>query len=138
MLKLLVTIVSVLVIIAADKSIVHVQSQPDRIHVRIQNDLGDFYTQLYAHCQSKDDDIGEHYIMTGHYIEWKFNMNIIGSTLFWCNFAWNSTKIRFDVYNAHHDDLHCDSQCWRSIRPDGAYFYHQYHPRNQWLKKISW
>ncbi|XP_057428962.1 S-protein homolog 5-like [Lotus japonicus] len=145
MLKVLVTIVSVLVIISACVLIVPVQGQEGGVDrwfwrktVRIINDLGDDSTQLYVHCRSKDDDIGEHYLTNGQFIEWSFNVNIWRTTLFWCNFAWNSEQQSFDIYTRK-DYNTCKAQCWRSIRPDGAYFYHEYGSANPyWLKKLSW
>ena len=137
MLKLLVTVLFVFVIIAADMMIVPVQGQHIIFWVntvRVQNDLGG-NTQLVVHCRSKDDDLGTHNLSSGQSFEWSFRDNFWGTTLFWCNFDWNNMHKSFDIYNYQYDV--CNSRCFRSIRPDGAYFYGgKVNP--VWEKRYSW
>ncbi|XP_057444366.1 S-protein homolog 29-like [Lotus japonicus] len=143
MLKVLGTVFLLMSIIVPDKFIVPVQSQqggrdrwPWRKIVRVQNDLGNGVT-LYVHCRSKDDDLGEHYLSNGQYQEWSFGISWIGSTLFWCNVGWNDVKHSFEAYNNGRDYLLCGSQCWRSIKPDGAYFYLE-RKGHRWVKQYEW
>nr|AFK40358.1 unknown [Lotus japonicus] len=104
--------------------------------VRITNDLkGSGFTQLLVHCGSKDDDLGIHYLQSGQSFQWSFKDNIWGTTLFWCHLGWNSVSQTITAYR--YSDDSCGSQCWRSIRPDGAYFYSA-EPFRRWDKKYSW
>ncbi|RDX65426.1 S-protein-like 2, partial [Mucuna pruriens] len=103
--------------------------------VRVQNDLKDGII-LYLHCKSKDDDLGQHDLGTGQYQEWSFRDNFADTTLFWCSMFAYDTKMSFEIYNAKIDESKCDKQCYRSIRPDGGYFYDQLH--NLWEKRYSW
>lgn len=101
--------------------------------VRVQNELG---TTLYIHCQSADTDLGIHNLASGQYVDWSFRANIRATTLFWCVLKWNSVGQKVIVYDAQKDEGDCAAQCWRIIRPDGAYFFHQY--KNYWEKRYSW
>ncbi|XP_057440033.1 S-protein homolog 29-like [Lotus japonicus] len=139
-LKVLV-IVFWLVSITTDKFIEPVQGQHGdgflgKKTVRVQNDLGNGVT-LFVQCRSKDDDLGPHYLSNGQYQEWSFINSVFGVTLFWCNIGWNDVKKSFIVYNVDRDGHVCGSRCWRSIKSDGAYFYHQYE-RGQWVMEIKW
>ncbi|XP_057440638.1 S-protein homolog 29-like [Lotus japonicus] len=137
MLKVLGIILSVLVIIATDVLIAPVQGfdNPAERSVRVINNFTDnSYTQLYVHCHSKDDDLGEHYLSKGQYTEWFFADNIWGTTLFWCHFAWNNVQKSFRVYSTKHDDER-GYYCYLAIKEDGAYFYDGF---QYWNKMIPW
>ncbi|XP_027343138.1 S-protein homolog 24-like [Abrus precatorius] len=135
MLKGLATVVVLLMIIATDT--VQVQGFPSgKKTVRVQNDL-DGGTLLYLHCRSKDNDLGLHVLATQTYQEWSFHDNVSGTTLFWCKFQFDGVaEVSFEIYSAKTDDSQCGSQCWRSIRKDGAYFYDEY--KKIWVRRYSW
>ena len=79
---------------------------------------------LRFRCQSKDDDLGEHTLNTGQEFNWKFSPNILGTTLFFCHFYWNSKDRSFAVYDDRLRDLCSDSfksQCYWVAKPDGFY-----------------
>lgn len=145
MLKVLVTVLSLLAIIATHMLSVPVQGQQGEIDrapwkktVRVENDLvGSNFTQLLVHCRSGDDDLGVHYLTVGQFVEWTFNDNFWGRTLFWCNLAWNDVQKSIEVYKSKDDYIYCGAQCWRSIRPDGAYFYEGL-LKSHWKKRYSW
>ena len=138
MLKVLVKIAFLLMLVAADKEIIHVQGpQVWRKHVRVQNDLGGS-TQLLVHCRSKDNDLGQHNLSNGQYVGWSFGDNVFGRTLFWCYFKWNNTEKSFDIYKTTTDTNTCAKQCWRSIRSDGVYFDFENVEPNAWIKVYSW
>ncbi|XP_022143694.1 S-protein homolog 1-like [Momordica charantia] len=67
-------------------------------HVNIVNELNSEQT-LFVHCQSKDDDLGEHNISVGTQYSFAFKDNIWGTTLFWCYLRKpNNSHADFDVY----------------------------------------
>lgn len=39
---------------------------------------------LFAHCKSKDDNLGDHYVEVGQTYKWQFKENMTSTTLFWC------------------------------------------------------
>lgn len=139
MLKVFGIVLSVLLIIATCSLIVPVQGQdvdsfqyPLKKTVRVINNLAG--TQLSVHCHSGDDDLGQHYLHSGQYVEWSFEDNFWGTTLYWCDFAWNNVQKSFRVYSTKKDDYR-GYKPYLSIRPDGAYFYDGF---KFWLKKIPW
>ena len=60
-------------------------------NVTIMNDLGSSHTML-VHCKSKDDDLGDHKLNVGQSFSWKFRVNLLANTLFWCNLSTSSNK----------------------------------------------
>lgn len=130
---------AILVIIATDLLMVPVQGQGDALidktYVRVSNDLGG-NINLLVHCRSKDSDLGVHQIGNRQYIDWTFRDNIIGTTLYWCNMKWNQIDRSFQIYSTHADRRYCMLMCWRSVRLDGVYFYHEYD--GVYVKQISW
>ncbi|XP_027343139.1 S-protein homolog 5-like [Abrus precatorius] len=138
MLKCLATFGVLVMIIAAYTLTVPVHGQnvfAQKNTVRVQNDLGSGIV-LYLHCKSKDDDLGLHVLPYRNYQEWSFRDNFGGTTLFWCSMQWNYEQHSFEIYSTARDNLSCSSKCWRSIRPDGAYFYMEVH--DLWMKRYSW
>ncbi|XP_057451209.1 S-protein homolog 29-like [Lotus japonicus] len=154
MLKVLVTIFFVLAIIAADMSIVLVQSSDmpvhgqqgggniwpwHKTHVSVVNNLGDG-VNLFIHCRSKNDDLGPYILPNGNHFRWSFKLNFLLTTLFWCNIRWvsgSTTLVKsFDIYYAKRDNQQCIAKCYRSIQPDGVYFYDEF--KNIWWKEYAW
>nr|KYP61482.1 hypothetical protein KK1_015972 [Cajanus cajan] len=90
---------------------------------------------MYLHCRSKDDDLGQHVLAVGKDQEWSFRDNIGDTTLFWCTLDAASWEFKFEIYSAKRDTK-CTSQCNRSIRSDGAYFWNQLD--QVWEKRFSW
>ncbi|CAN1144722.1 S-protein homolog 11 [Linum perenne] len=55
-------------------------------HVYVTNELG-AKESLIVHCQSKDNDLGIHYIDDGVTYTWRFKLDIFLITEFWCYVA---------------------------------------------------
>ncbi|KAE9613635.1 putative plant self-incompatibility S1 [Lupinus albus] len=108
---------------------------PQVTTVSVMNELGNDFT-LFLHCKSKDDDLGVHAVANGQAQTWSFRLNVIGTTLFWCNIKWSNTTKNVEIYNAATDDAQCLSQCRRSVRQDGIYYYWQF--KTYWYKKYIW
>lgn len=66
---------------------------------------------LTLHCQSKDDDLGEHTIKAGQAYSFRFRPLFFRvATLFWCSFQWPSDMSLhyFDIYVQEQDENNCD------------------------------
>ncbi|KAG5070934.1 hypothetical protein AAZX31_03G022300 [Glycine max] len=107
----------------------------DKKTVRVLNGMNDGIL-VYLHCKSKDDDFHQHVLAVGEYQEWSFRDNIAGTTLYWCTMDANTLHASFEIYNAKRDDSKCDSQCNRTMKNDGGYFYNQFQGR--WEKMLFW
>ncbi|CAK7339001.1 unnamed protein product [Dovyalis caffra] len=68
-----------------------------KYHVHVINGLSSSNV-LKVHCQSKDDDLGEHALAASAETSWTFRMNILGTTLFWCGMNWASGHGSFKVF----------------------------------------
>ncbi|KAB2636491.1 hypothetical protein D8674_027025 [Pyrus ussuriensis x Pyrus communis] len=99
--------------------------RPERWHVHVVNNLGARKT-LFAHCQSKNDDIGNHTIAPGAEITWSFKPNFFGTTLYWCYTRTDHEHTAFDVYweESKHNWLRyrCNyKECFWIAKDDGFY-----------------
>ncbi|XP_015887500.3 S-protein homolog 5 [Ziziphus jujuba] len=77
-----------------------------KYNVVIVNILGENET-LNLHCQSKDDDLGVHYVPYADFFEWRFNVNIWRTTLFYCDMGWGNLRGHFDIFAAKRDMNSC-------------------------------
>lgn len=59
--------------------------------ITIQNNI-DYL--LGVHCKSKDDDLGFHILKKGELYGWKFHVNFMKSTLYFCGFSQKQDKKR--------------------------------------------
>lgn len=99
--------------------------RPVRWHVHVVNNLGAGKT-LFAHCQSKNDDIGNRTIAPGAEITWSFKPNFFGTTLYWCYTRMDHEHTAFDVYweESKHNWLRyrCNyKECFWIAKDDGFY-----------------
>ncbi|KAI3913555.1 hypothetical protein MKX01_022136 [Papaver californicum] len=81
---------------------------------------------LTIHCKSKDDDLGEHTLAYAEYFSWKFKVNIIFTTLFWCNMWWidsNGKQVHggYDIYRYTRDWWKCYNYCEYPVRQEGIF-----------------
>ncbi|CAJ1949824.1 unnamed protein product [Sphenostylis stenocarpa] len=137
MLKALVTVVAVLMMMNM------VQSEKEggdgllslKRTVRVTNDLTNGIV-LLLRCRSRDNDLGIHALGSGEYQEWTFRDNLAHTTLFWCAMRASNVQLSFEIYSYKTDNLDCDTECYRSFRNDGAYFYIQ--DQKKWEKRQSW
>lgn len=80
--------------------------------VIIQNNS---YFIIDVHCKSKNDDISFHTLDKGELFGWKFRVNILNSTLFFCEFYNGSTNLGvFEIYRATRDMLRCRICTWKA------------------------
>lgn len=92
-------------------------------HVYIINNL-DESVILRVHCKSKDNDLGIRNISYGGLVSWKFKINIIRTTLFYCDINWRNVKGHFDVFVAKRDAHRCVDHKWYwRIDLDGLYLF---------------
>ncbi|KAK9122937.1 hypothetical protein Sjap_012539 [Stephania japonica] len=99
-------------------------------NVRVMNRLGQG-AKLNVHCMSRDDDLGYRVVADGDEFGWNFNVNAIGTTLFYCDVQWEmGTWFHFDVYSASRDASRCSSECRWMIQRDGLYVFNQ--GKNLW------
>ncbi|KAM7279207.1 hypothetical protein ACFE04_006341 [Oxalis oulophora] len=93
------------------------------IHVRIINKLGN-NRPMMIRCQSKDDDLGLITVPDGYQIEWKFSIDFLGRTLFFCDVKWDNSLgwHHFDAYSYQTDSDRCPEHCIWVISKDGLLF----------------
>ncbi|KAF8393749.1 hypothetical protein HHK36_019947 [Tetracentron sinense] len=107
-----------------------------KVHVRIMNRLG-YGRNLNIHCRSRDDDFGFQILRDGYETEWRFSINIWGTTLFYCDVQWdNSMVFHFDAYSTNRDLERCQTECRWMISQEGMlYGYNQKY--GNWEKMIN-
>ncbi|KAI6685096.1 hypothetical protein NL676_031009 [Syzygium grande] len=77
---------------------------------------------MTLHCQSKDDDLGEQTVADGGKFGWDFDVNVWGTTLYYCDMGWaNLQDYHFDAYSFARDSVHCDAQCLWLVSEEGMY-----------------
>lgn len=87
--------------------------------VHVENDLPSGIV-LRLHCRSKDDDLGVKYLLPKEESMFSFNVNVLRTTLFYCDVAWvGSVEHRFTVFNVHDYDSLCESCHW-IVRVNGT------------------
>lgn len=91
--------------------------------VVIVNFLGKNNT-LNLHCQSKNDDLGVHDVQFTDFFEWRFDVNIWKTTLFYCDMSSGNLKGHFDIFVAKRDMNRCgNDKCIWHVKPDGLDLY---------------
>ncbi|PRQ32416.1 putative plant self-incompatibility S1 [Rosa chinensis] len=91
-----------------------------KTHVRITNDLPN-NMDLTVHCKSREDNLGAHVLSYLDSYEFRFNPNIVGSTLFYCSMAWPSHTRYFNIYSFRRDGS-CEWSkhvCLWRVTPEG-------------------
>ncbi|GMI77459.1 hypothetical protein like AT3G24060 [Hibiscus trionum] len=113
-------------------------------HIHITNDLPLFHSppdkpQFYLHCKSGDRDIGDKAMLKGDDYTFDTKVNLIRSTLFFCNARWvNYKEMTFDAFRAHRDEDRCEeyhNSCLWSVRSDGIYFSNN---NVDWANEYPW
>ncbi|XP_004139725.1 S-protein homolog 1-like [Cucumis sativus] len=65
--------------------------------VSIVNGLS--HLDLNVHCQSKNDDLGNHHLVKrGDIYKWNFKENFWGTTLFWCKLEKSDAYVSFETF----------------------------------------
>ncbi|KAI5678833.1 hypothetical protein M9H77_09783 [Catharanthus roseus] len=94
----------------------------DKYTVHVINNLPSNQFLLKIHCASGDDDLGFHDLSVNQDFNWTFNMNIFGTTLFFCHFWWSNKDKAFEVFNHDIGTKNCATNCYWLVREDGFYF----------------
>ncbi|PQP91987.1 uncharacterized protein Pyn_22176 [Prunus yedoensis var. nudiflora] len=97
----------------------------DRWHVHVVNNLSAGKT-LFAHCKSKDDDLGERNLAPGTEFNWSFKEHFFGSTLYWCYMSTGQKHAALDVFWVESDHSWLQYRCnWKDCiwiaKDDGIY-----------------
>ncbi|KAL8038043.1 hypothetical protein ABFX02_11G077900 [Erythranthe guttata] len=104
------------------------------VKVKVVDNLPPNSPQLFMHCASADDDLGNHTLTNGQDFHFKFCFN--GRTLFFCHLWWNGKQRAFDVYNSRT----CQDNkgiCYWEARSDGIY-HSEDNPPNDAYKVYDW
>lgn len=113
MLKFRMIIVLGLVLLATTAS--------SNIHAGVMNRLGSGKS-MTLHCQSKDNDLGQQIVEDGGEFGWDFAVNVIGTTLFFCDLGWESVgEFHFDAFSFGRDFVRCESECLWIVAEEGVY-----------------
>lgn len=85
-----------------------------KVIVVIRNEM-DTNTSVAVHCKSKNDDLGIQTLQIGQSFRFKFRVNLFRTTLFFCNFQWESNGVIvtkwFDIYDAKNKDKRACVTC---------------------------
>lgn len=94
---------------------------------------------LSLHCQSGDDDLGNHTLATTQTFQWHFCINAFDNTLFFCSFKWGSKRASFEIINDLKPDRVLKNksrfECLWDVIPDGFYFHQD---DEMIVKKYGW
>lgn len=86
--------------------------------VDITNEMSGAIT---VHCKSGDDNLGVHVLAPTQRYNFRFRMNVWGTTLFWCAFTSSTGRQKsLEVWSAtvmRHSP--CGGKCYWSVREDG-------------------
>ncbi|XP_050238960.1 S-protein homolog 3-like [Mercurialis annua] len=83
-----------------------------RVRMRISNGVKDNRV-LNLLCRSGDDDFGVKTLMYQQFFEFSFKPNILGRTVFNCEFANDKLHVdKIDVYGGRRDGLKCHACFW--------------------------
>lgn len=106
--------------------------------IYVANKLPPNSAPLIAHCQSKDDDLGNHTIAVGQNYNWSFCENAAGNTLFFCHLYWGSKQAVFDVFS----DPELANKCSKNVcyweAQSGGIFFNGYYPPKGLEKMYDW
>ncbi|GMI87896.1 hypothetical protein like AT3G24060 [Hibiscus trionum] len=99
-------------------------------HIHIGNDLPNDlpagFPSLNLHCRSADRDIGGRAMLSGEDYSFDTKVDLIATTLFYCNAEWVRGKQQyFNAFVAKRDEHRCrnyHNSCLWSVRQDGIYF----------------
>lgn len=93
------------------------------VHASVKNRLGNG-KNITLHCQSKDDDLGPQNVTDGSDFGWDFSVNVVRTTLFYCDMDWENVKkyqYHFDAYDFSRDFVRCQNQCSWLASAEGMY-----------------
>lgn len=98
------------------------RSSDARVRVQVINEL-EIGRRLLVHCRSREDDLQYQTLGAGEAVEWDFNVNFVGTTLFYCDVQWDSSSwYHFHAYDADRDYRRCKSLCRWMISKQGLLY----------------
>ena len=102
------------------------------------SDAPDSSHPLMVHCASADNDLGYHFLPAQREFNWSFCVNIVQSTLFFCELSWHSIISKsFHVYDRD-IGFTCDVTCNWIAKHDGIYFSGNRDPTIGLAKRYYW
>ncbi|WCJ25999.1 Plant self-incompatibility protein S1 family [Euphorbia peplus] len=97
--------------------------------VIIHNDVGPGEI-VKVHCKSKDDDLGIHVVQFNQSYQWRFRVDWMDRTLFFCGIATRHGSGIYDIYKAKRDFRspwrRCPHTCTWKVRNDGAHGFEEF------------
>ncbi|KAI4331386.1 hypothetical protein MLD38_029577 [Melastoma candidum] len=83
----------------------------DVAHVYLFNDI-EYGPTLYAHCYSKDDDLGEQVLNWKESWDFSFGLDFFGGSEFYCRFKFNDESHLYPIYLQKRDQYNCFTCYW--------------------------
>nr|XP_043625731.1 self-incompatibility protein S1-like [Erigeron canadensis] len=109
------------------------------ITVQITNMI-EYDKVLIIGCRSSDNDLGQHTLLYGQSMDWRFKPNFSKTTLFYCNARWDAAdvtlKVHFVAYEYTRDNYGCGSDCRWLFTISGVYAYDS--KNDSWEFRFSW
>ncbi|GLU05207.1 hypothetical protein SLE2022_223190 [Rubroshorea leprosula] len=90
------------------------------VHASTKNRLGNG-RNLTLHYQSKDNDLGQQNVADESEFGWDFYVNVVGTTLFYCDMGWQNVEYHFDAYSFDRDFARFQSNCSWLVAAEGMY-----------------
>ncbi|EEF44311.1 S-protein homolog 21 [Ricinus communis] len=110
-----------------------------KYRVHVMNGLSSNENPLYIHCQSRDDDLGDHTLNVGGDFNFKFRIKLIGpNTWFSCDMVWGSKHQHVDVFRQKVEGPMCcadGNSCYWRAQDDGIYFSTN---NVEWIRRYEW
>ena len=106
-------------------------------HVHILSNLPSNSPSLKVHCESGDDDLGDHFLYPNQDYQWSFCPDVTPTTIFFCRFFWGKKKQNFEVYREKFFKAR-PNESWWITKSDGIYFSNHSEYNSQAQKKYDW
>lgn len=105
--------------------------------VHIMNGMSQNTDPVNVHCKSGDSDLGLRTLGQGVEFDFRFKTRVVGTTLYFCSWYWDSKRASFDVFRDDREALHCvkTANCYWKAREDGFYFSVD---NSNWVKRNNW
>ncbi|GER27158.1 plant self-incompatibility protein S1 family [Striga asiatica] len=90
--------------------------------ISIFDSILDKSDNIWFHCASKDNDLGNHTLNRGFFYYWSFCTNFQKTTMFFCRFHWGPKQRAFEVFNYKLGKRMCKSgTCLWSVADNDEY-----------------
>lgn len=110
-----------------------------KYRVHVINGFSSNKVPLSLHCQSNDDDLGNHTLYNGQEFNFQFRRSMLSYTHFTCDMKWGSKHNHVDVYREDVEGCLCcgSENCYWRTQDDGIYFSNNnqyYFRREDWKR----